>query len=266
MFYVVDAFFILLGFVRIYSSKKSVFWFLLSLIFISTIPQIFHTASISNFVFHLSLMFPFIILVIGIGVWESVNLIRNKRYFYASSAVLFLLYSFLVLNFLNIYFFQWPLRGNFDFHVRLFSKYVSLAKQNNIAVDIYSPSAADIFKKYLFYSNSYNKDTLLKIRAIYKSNKFSFDNLNFKGCDNTIDPTKSSRLIVYDPNCGALKKDYVHISIARLYDGGESYQIFNDKICSQFPLKLYPSNIKISDFSIENMNLKTFCETYVTSP
>jgi 4-amino-4-deoxy-L-arabinose transferase-like glycosyltransferase len=266
MFYVLDAFFLLIGIAGAYAGKRKEFWFLLSIIFISTFPQILHTADLGNMVFHLSLMFPFLIILIAVGIWEIVKIFKNKWYFYASSAIVILLYTFLLLNFLNIYFYQWTLQGYFDFHVRLFSKYVTLAKQNNQQVLIYSPSAPDIFKKYLFYSNSYNKDTYLQIRKIYAANKFTFQNLKFMGCDNTIDPSKTNDVIIYDFNCGALKQSYPRVVIPRLSDGGQSYDIFNDKICSQYNLGRYPTNLSISDFSIESQSAQKFCQTYITNP
>jgi 4-amino-4-deoxy-L-arabinose transferase-like glycosyltransferase len=266
MFYILDAFFLLMGIAAAYANKRKAFWLLLSLIFVSTIPQIFHTADLGNMVFHLSLMFPFLIILIGVGIWEVLTLFKNKYYFYGSIIITIFFYLFLVMNFLNIYFFQWTLQGYFDFHVRLFSEYVTLAKQNNQKIDIYSPSNSDIFKKYLFYSNSYNKNTFLKIRAIYKANQFNFDNLSFKGCDNTIDPTKTANLIIYDFNCGALKKDYKHVAIPRLSDGGQSYEIFNDKVCSSFNLKPYPYGFTIDDYAIENLSKEHFCETFITNP
>lgn len=266
MFYVLDALFLLIGIAGAYATKRKAFWFLLSLIFISTFPQILHTADLGNMVFHLSLMFPFLVILIAVGIWEILKLFKNKYYFYISSAIVILLYTFLLFNFLNIYFFQWTLQGYYDFHVRVFSKYVALADKNNQQILIYSPSAPDIFKKYLFYSNSYNKDTYLKVRAIYKADKFTFGNLRFVGCDNTINPSETNALIVYDFNCGALKKDYKHIAIPRLSDGGQSYEIFNDKICSEFGLKRYPYGLKVSDFAIENQSQQKFCETFITNP
>ena len=156
--------------------------------------------------------------------------------------------------------------GYFDFHVRLLSKYVSLAREKGKEVTVYSPNATDIFKKYIFYTNNYNKDTYLEIRKIYKSENFKFQNINFAGCDRTIDPKENNNTIVYDFNCGNLAKDTKHLAIPRLSDGGQSYEVFNDVICSKFNLKRYPYNLTIDDFAIEKMPLQKFCETFITSP
>ena len=265
-FYVFDAFFLLVGFAAAYAFKKRVFFLLTSLALVGVLPQLLYSARTDNFSIHLSLTFALLPIFIGLGLWEIVNLIKNKVYFYSSLIIIGLLYLFLVFNFLNIYFYQFPLGGYFDFHVRVLSKYASLAEQNGKDVTIYSPSAPDIFKKYLFYSNGYNKNTYLKIRSVYKADKFDFGHLKFRGCDNTIDPTVSNGLIIYDFNCGALKKDYKHIAIPRLSDGGQSYEIFNDKICNGLSLKHYPYGLKIDDFAIENLSQQKFCETFITNP
>ncbi len=265
-FYVLDALFLVLGFAYVFAKKKSAFFLLFFLLLIGVLPQLLYSARTDNFSIHLALTFGILPIFIGVGIWETMNLIKNKIYFYSSLIIIGLLYLFLVFNFLNIYFYQFPLGGYFDFHVRLLSKYAALANNEGKEVTIYSPSAPDIFKKYLFYSNSYNKDTYLKVRSIYKADKFDFMHLKFRGCDNTIDPSSTNDLIIYDFNCGALKKDYKHVAIPRLSDGGQSYEIFNDKICGKVNLKRYPQNIKIDDFAIENLSQQKFCETFITSP
>ncbi len=265
-FYVLDALFLVLGFAYIYAKRKSTFFLLFFLLLAGVLPQLLYSARVDNFSIHLALVFGIFPIIIGVGIWETINLIKNKLYFRLSLLITGVLYLFLVLNFLNIYFYQFPLRGYFDFHVRLLSKYAALASSQGQEVTIYSPSAPDIFKKYLFYTNSYNRDTYLQIRKVYKSENFKFQNVAFKGCDRTIDPSKENKIIIYDFNCGVLKKDYKHLAIPRLSDGGQSYEIFNDKVCSSFNLKPYPYGLKIGDFAIESLSRQRFCETFITNP
>lgn len=264
-FYVFDALFLVLGFAAAYAFRKRVFFLLFSLALAGVLPQLLYSARTDNFSIHLSLTFAILPIFMGVGLFEAINLVKNKVYFYLSLIVIGFLYLFLVFNFLNIYFYQFPLRGYFDFHVRLLSKYATLASIKGKEVTIYSPSAPDIFKKYLFYSNSYNKDTYLLVRKNYKSEKFKFQNINFIGCDRTIDPAYKTNIIIYDFNCGSLSKEVKHLAIPRLSDGGQSYQIYNDKICNGFNLKRYPQNIGIKDFAIEDLSTQKFCETFITS-
>jgi 4-amino-4-deoxy-L-arabinose transferase-like glycosyltransferase len=266
LFYILDAVFLFFGLAAAYKRKTRLFFLLVVLSFIAILPHVFHSASLDNFTPHITLLFPFAIILIAVGIDETLCLFKNKLVFYGISTLITVLYILFILNFLNIYFFQWPLQGYFDFHVRLLSKYTVLAGQNKQTVLIYSPSASDIFKKYLFYSNSYNKDTYLTIRSIYKANIFNFANLKFMGCDNTIDPSKTKDVIIYDFNCGALKKTYPRVVIPRLSDGGQSYDIFNDKVCSGYNIKRYPVGLSVDDFAIENQSAQKFCETFITNP
>jgi 4-amino-4-deoxy-L-arabinose transferase-like glycosyltransferase len=265
LFYVLDALFLLLGFVYIYARRKSTFFLLFSLVLAGVLPQLVHSNSVNNFSIHQALTFGVFPIIIGVGIWGTITLIKNKWYFRISSLIIGLIYLFLILNFVNIYFNQFPLRGYFDFHVRLLSKYSALASSQGKEVTIYSPSAPDIFKKYIFYTNSYNRDTYLAIRKNYKSENFKFQNINFLGCDRTIDVNKKKNLIIYDFNCGSLVDQPKHLAIPRLSDGGQSYQIFNDSTCSKFNLKGYPQGIKIDDFAIESLSAQRFCETFITS-
>lgn len=264
-FYLIDALFLILGFAYIFAKRKSTFFFLFSLVLAGVLPQLIHSVSTNNFSIHLALTFGLLPIIIGVGIWETINLIKNKWYFRLSFLTIGAIYLFLILYFLNIYFYQFPLRGYFDFHVRVLSNYAALANSQGKEVTIYSPSAPDIFKKYIFYSNSYNKDTYLTVRKNYKSENFKFQNINFLGCDRTIDVNKNKNLIIYDFNCGSLVSEPKHLAIPRLSDGGQSYQIYNDTICSKFNLKRYPEGVKIDDFAIESLSTQRFCETFITS-
>jgi len=266
LFYVLDAFFLVFGLAAVYKRKAKLFFLSVILIFVAILPHVFHSASLENFAPHIVLFFPFAIILIAVGIDEALHLGKKKWSFYAVLASIFLLYLLSVLYFLNIYFFQFPLQGNFDFPVRLLAKYASLENQNGKPVIIYSPAVPEVFKKYLFYTNSYNKNTVALIKSLYKTNKFNVGNIQFMGCNNTIDPTKTQSLILYDFNCGPLKADYKRVVVARLSDGGPSFNIFNDKICQNFNLKRYPTDLKISDFGIENQSAQQFCQTFITNP
>lgn len=266
LFYIIDVAFLLFGLAAAYKRKTKAFLLLIGLSLLALMPHVFHSSSLDNFTPHITLLFPFLIILIGVGIDEVLQICQNKRVFYAVSTIIIGLYLVSVLYFLNIYFFQFPLQGNFDFPVRLLSKYVSLSTKNNQPILIYSPNSHDILKKYLFYANDYNKNTFSTVQAIYKNNNFDFANIKFLGCDNTIDPTKINQTIIYDFNCGPLKQDYPRIVIPRLSDGGQSYDIFNDKVCQKYNLKGYPVDLKISDFSIEDQTTQKFCETFITNP
>jgi len=150
LFYVLDSVFLLFGLAAAYKRRAKLFFLLIGLCLIALLPHILHGASLDNFTPHIMLLFPFAIILIAVGIDEVLGLFKNKWTFYGISVLIGLLYLLLVLNFMNIYFFQFPLQGNFDFPVRLLSKYVALSSQDKQPVLIYSTSAHDIFKNIFF--------------------------------------------------------------------------------------------------------------------
>jgi len=146
------------------------------------------------------------------------------------------------------------------------SEYAKLASQNGQEVVIYSPQYQDEFKKYLFYADSLNNNNFSKIKNMLSANeKIVLDNVAFMGCDNSVDPTKTKKVILSNNVCGGLSSKAKRLSIARFSDGGELYGIYNDTMCSRFSLKPYPSNISVNDFDVEQMTAPQFCQTFVIS-
>ncbi|MFH1536249.1 MAG: glycosyltransferase family 39 protein [Patescibacteria group bacterium] len=258
LFYILDALFLLFGFAVCFAKQKKVFLFLSGLAVIGTIPHLFHSANVSNFSTHLALMFPFLIIFIALGIWQTINLFKFK--IVAISLISFF-YLLLVLNFSNIYFFQFPLLGHFDFQFRVLSNYVYKAQNQNIIV--YSSKSGDIFRKYIFYNNLLNKNTKNQITAIFKNGNYGFGKVKFVSC-NIFDPKKTTDLIIYDTQCGN-GPDASHLTIPRLADGGESFQIYNDTLCKGVGLNRYPQNLSISDFEMESLSRENFCQTFITA-
>jgi 4-amino-4-deoxy-L-arabinose transferase-like glycosyltransferase len=264
LFYYIDSVFILLGTLFVFSKKRSVFVFLSTLILIGVVPQVFHTADTSSFSVHSTLMYPFLIILAGAGVFEIINLAKNKNYKIISFVVIFILYIISVANFANIYFYWFPLQGYFDFSQRVVSSY-ALRSSGNQKVTVYSNTSFDIFKKYIFYENLYNKNTASIIKESFKKQNYSLENVTFKSCNIPENIKDKNNLILLDVNCGEKPFDYPSLAVARLSDGGESFKIYNDKICAGAELSRYPSGIKLTDFNIEGLTNKNFCQTFITS-
>lgn len=265
-FYYLDAVFLLLGFIILFIRKnKNIFFFLMALVIIGTLPQVFHTSDV-NMASHIAFIFPFLIIFIAAGIFGFIKIIQRKYYFYISASIIVILYILLLLNFLNIYFFQHSLQGNFDFSVRLLSKYLSLEEKRSDEgfVFIITNGPPDYFRKYLFYTNSYNKNTALQIRQIFKEGKTEFGKVKFISCKSPFELDQKANIIIYNSGCGDNIKNLKHLSISRLADGGETYKIYNDALCGEFDLKRYPGGISLSDFEVESLSKKQFCETFVS--
>jgi 4-amino-4-deoxy-L-arabinose transferase-like glycosyltransferase len=270
-FYFIDAFFLLLGLFFAFLKKKKEAFLVLAMAILGVFPQLLHTSTTGaitdNYALHLALVIPFLIIFIGVGLSEATELIKNKKYYFLALVAIIFVYLLSVLSFAYVYFFKFPLYDNFDFHVRVMSEYTKLASQNGSGVVVYSPRFKDEFQKYLFYSNSVNNKTIPAITKLLNGQgEFIFQNIQFSGCDNSVDTTKAQKVILNSYLCGSFVKQASHISVARLSDGGENYGIYNDTVCKGVSLKPYPSGLKISNFNIEELSKKDFCQTFITSP
>jgi hypothetical protein len=257
LLYPLDALFILFGLVFVFAKDKRKFYFLLLLAFLALLPQVFHTASTDNFTPHMALIFPVLIIFIACGIVNVSEIFKGR----ITLILISLLYAFSLINFLNIYFYQYPLREPLDFRLRLLSKYVQLAGKTE-KITIFNPRSADTFMKYIFYSDVINKNTVDTISNSFKNHNYVLGNAVFTDC-NTADLSKNVSIIDY--SCGDFGKDVKHVSIADLSDGFGTFRIYNDTLCRGIGLKPFPTDIKISDFSIEKMSRENFCKTYITS-
>src|SRR5258706_4870303 len=107
--------------------------------------------------------------------------------------------------------------------MRVVSRYAVLANRNDIPVAVYSTHPEDLFKKYLFYSDSYNRETASEIARSLAAGTYQFDNIHFLSCNRTIHPAKLSITSFYDIDCGSNIDSPAHLHLPQLTNGGETY-------------------------------------------
>lgn len=267
LFYYLDAFFIVLGSVILFAKKRAVFVLISILMLIGVAPQVLHSSEISDYSLHLTMLFPFLIILSGVGVAYAVSLgktIIKKR---LVGVLILGAYFILLANFLNIYFFWFPLRGYFDFPMRIASDYAGLSEKNGNKVTIYSDRMYDFFQKYVFYTDSLKKENYQQFKNNVLKGNYQVGKVQVLPCDQTINPTKLGNVIIYDNDCAPVNSAARVILVPRLLsDAGFSYKIYNDQICKEIKLKPYTFGIKLSDFDMESMPKKQFCETFITNP
>lgn len=257
-FYALDFVFLAGGFLVLFLKKRSVFFLLSSTIVLATFPHLFHKTQ-TDFSYHIALLFPISIIVIGNGIYGFIQSVP-KRFRVSIGIAVTILYIISAGNFLFIYFFQHPLGGYFDFHMRIVSRYIELS--NKVPITVYSPRYTDFFKKYLFYSNSLKSDNVTSFTHLYDSQSLIFNNITFSSCNDKASVSTSSGIVIADIYC-ILDKNIPRVSISNLSDAGEVYQIYNDPICINFNLKRYPTGISLADFAIERLEDKRFCEAFI---
>lgn len=260
LFYYLDALFILMGSIFLFQKNKIILLFLSLFIVIGTFPQIFHSGS-GNFTPHIALLFPFLMLLIGYGIWSSINALKNN-YKKWTTIILIGCYVVLLGNFVNIYFFEFPLQGYFDFSTRTLSYYISLTQQSNSKVVVNTRTPDDTFKKYIYYTNRYNEGTKNAIKKALQTKQYVLNNVSFVPCSKNL---VKNAVTIYNSSCKTTFTQNKNLTIARLADAGWVYQIYNDQICSKYSLQSFPSQITLRDFTVESMDEKKFCTTYITN-
>lgn len=259
-FYIIDILFIGLGSLYLFSKNKLKFIIVILFILVGTFPHLLHKTP-SDFSIHLTLMFPFIILLIGFGISNTLESV-SRKYKPAAIFVIVFIYVLSLGGFSSTYFYQYPLVGAGDFHMRILSRYLNITHNTGTPVTVYSTTSRDLLKKYLFYTDSMTKQSMPEIKRIYANeSQNEFQNIRFVSCDNTLQSIAGSSLVIYDVKCG-MKIDAPHIRISRLTDAGGIYNIYNDTLCSPYTLNPYPTGVKISDFNVEGLSTERFCKTF----
>jgi len=261
--YPIDMIFIVFGLISLVTKKKYTGIFFLLLLAMSLLPQILHK-TLDNFSPHITLFIPLLIIISAYGLTECMNLIQKKVFQYAFLLVFFCVYGIFFVNFLHTYFFRSQLEGRTGFDMRVLSHYVLLARTKDSELVVISSSPSDLFRKYLFYTDSLQKNTIHTLQKNTQSKNYSFNNVTFLPCESHVPLSENPFTLVIDSDCKEIANTNPYINISRLNDGGSKYKIYNDKICSQFELKSFPFGITIGDFAVESMPVSQFCQTFIT--
>ncbi|MCX6793685.1 MAG: glycosyltransferase family 39 protein [Candidatus Gottesmanbacteria bacterium] len=260
-FYYIDFFFLALGALVVFTKKRIYFFVIWIFILLGTFPHLFHKTT-GDFSGHLTLMFPFMVILIGSGIAGLIRSVTNRYKPFIIIGII-CLYAVNLVSFSVIYFAQTPLVGYADFPMRVLSRYAKMGARQSKPVIIYSTRSYDVFKKYLFYTDMMNKQTIPEIRRIGNQSLFVFDGIHFSSCPNTVTTATESTTLIYDVGCNP-PENLPHLSITKLSDAGETYKIFNDTMCQPYELQRYPQHLTFSDFSIESLTEKEFCTVYIS--
>lgn len=277
-YYLLDLFFLIFGIVAIFKSLK-IGIFVLSAIALFVIPAAIKTTGDTVYALRVALVYPLISGVIGWGVFYFCNIILSikepvvKKLNLSKIIVAFIIMAYLTSlgNFLIMYWYRNPIDKNIGwyFHKRVLSSYITrLTNDTNKKAVIVTAQPADTFNTYVFFSNLYNnKSSILEINKVYKSGNYDYQRVKFvNNCTQvTANDLKESTIFIEQTiNC-SLDQNNTN-KIANPKDGGGMYNIINDSLCAKFKLNRYPYPRGIDQFNVENMNLETFCSTWITNP
>jgi len=259
--YYIDAFLIVLGIIFLFKKNRFFLFLLLSLIIISPIPEAIRSDLLPAYVFHSSLQYPFILVLIGSGMYFIFELSNKFK------LTLMLIYILSVLNFLNIYFLKSPVYQpeSFAFSRRLASKYISLEEMNN-PNDIYflTKEPETMFRTYLFFNKHFLKENFTKIKHEYIVNNesFKFNNIHFIKDVSQL-PASTDYVLIAD-TYNFIFDTPPSLFITQLSDAGKVYSIYNSSTCLDISNKTYTDNLNIHDLAIENLSQIDFCNKFIT--
>ncbi len=265
LFYVVDSLFAVLGILWLLRKNRWLLLFLGTVFLLGFAPQVIHSSGFGNATPHITMIFPPMIIFIACGIvalvdWFSRLWLRRIKIGIAAVGVVYFL-SF--LNFVSIYLFQYPVGGYFDFPMRTLSRYASLSSKEDM-VFIATPQQKGKFRKHIFYANLYQTSTSYQIGLALKEQVPSIAGVSFVPCNKDEKVFMQQGVYIVDSMCGE-GNVVSHKAITQLKDGGAVYRIYNDSLCKDFELKSYPVNLKLSDFEVETLSVREFCEVFISS-
>jgi len=262
-FYYFDIILIILGVLFLFQKHRSFLLFITSFILLSPIPEAIRGDPIPAYVFHSSLQYPFLFILVGAGIFYFFQIFKSKLI----RIGFILLYLLSFANFLNIYFLKAPIyqSESFVFSHRLVSKYLSMENQNNREIYFLTNQPELMFRSFLFYTNNFNRQNFPLIQSAYvqSNDSYSFEHVHFINNKNLL-PKNQDYTLITNPNSFSIQNFDNTIYIKRFSDAGNLLTIQNGTICNNIKSDSFPKNIKISQLKIENINYETFCTKFIS--
>ncbi|MBP9690685.1 hypothetical protein KBD81_01250 [Candidatus Woesebacteria bacterium] len=266
-FYLPEALLLCVGLIRLFLTKKRVFFFITALLLIAPIitASSLNGQSILNRSF---LLLPTLLIPISYGLIEVFRYLR----FYVPKSLLLIsaigIYAVLFSNILFIYFFQLPIHehGFYQVATRVLARYVSMESPHTKKMFIVSKEPRQLYLETVFYSHPELQEKLLQKKLTFQDHKtYSIGNIDFiDSCPTNINPE-----YIY-----VISSDYVDCfpRIASTYlildqvDAGTTFRAVGGVACHGVPLTRWRREHLISDYTIESLSVQKFCERWIAQP
>lgn len=251
-FYYLDFFFIIFGLLILFKVNRRLCFLVISLILISPIPGAIRADKMSAFAFHSALQYPFLFILLGIGL----SRLPQKLYL-----PIFTIYLFSLLNFYYIYFFRYPIYQpeGFNLSSRLVSKYLAYESPLRRRIFVLTPEPEVLFRSYLFYTNTFIPQTT--------ENVFNIKNITFTSDPQNINLSEKDTLVAhYSINLSPAISDTPKIIIPRLSDNFALYKIYQPQTCFQEPLASHTPVYTLKDFNLDRLPESHFCQKFFIKP
>lgn len=260
-FHLIDITVITISLMFFFKKKRDykVFAFVFSYIIIGTIPNVIKAGS-PWIIFRGSFTFLGLIILMGIGASSFLN-----NFKIVSKVLALLTYILLTIPFFYIYFIRYPITHttHTSFYERVVASYV---KRNPDRKIIIVPDSAEVTFKYLTaYNQLLNNKNKNQVYKTVSSKFFEINNVKIaNGCpiDISNESTETTTLVyLFKEPCEANNNESEKTKIKSLIDGGLMFNVYNDKLCSQYELGTYP-DIKKNILNVENLSDQEFCQSF----
>lgn len=273
-FYYLDVIFLIVGLYYLFRHHKKTFFFIISLILIAPLPSVASNASLS-YGLRSALLFPLLLIVIGLGMYAVVTTVFFQKHKVLLSSILIGIYLIMGMNFLSIYFFQYPIYNAeaTNFSWRVLSKYIVNESQHKKLIVINS-KPEEFFSAYLFYTNLYNASTKEEVAQQYRGlqrdpSQVTFGNVTIMKCPiSNMLFLNETVIIAPGEKCATVKTNppvaaKTQLAIGALNDGHILYILQNANYCNNISQENYPHDITFSDLNVEKLPQERFCNKFI---
>ena len=262
MFYYLDFPLIILGIIALYLLNKKAFWLMVLLLasspFASSLDILDESYAVRSF-----FMFPFLVIFAAAGMWKIYSDFGKKIFLFVS-----FIYFLLVINFLNLYFYRYPVYSaeGFFFSEKILSSYLSRvnALDQVRQINVYVRAPKIIFEEYLFHQNLYiTEEAVRLVNEKLKKRNFSDRKIVF-----TNDCPKDTRVVegeisIYDRKLDCAGKKDRDLSILSLADAGEIFLLRNDVLCKNQEIPRYYRLLDSQKLKANQLSNFEFCENWI---
>jgi hypothetical protein len=263
-FYYPEAILIIAGIIYFYLNYRPALFLLISLIAISPIPEAIRSDSIPAYAFHSVFQYPFLYILVAGGILLFSNSLKNRTVNY----LLVFIYLLFFINFLDIYFFKYPVYQpeGFNFSRRIISRYLFFERQKNTKPIIFlTPEPDSAFRNYLFYNNLYTSSAYDLIKTVYQQgrNPIEFNGIIFTSDDRQYN-SSSVKVFFVDQQLTSRQFSENGLFINHLGDNHRLFTIYNGSICQNQSLDSFAHNLNLFDLNIESLPETTFCQKFIS--
>ena len=262
-FYLVDAIFLVIGFVFMLRSRRREALLLLSILLIAPIPSAFFSGDL-QYALRSSFMYPILLIFISYGVYSVINKFRRKLIPIVSIGILYIVF---IANFGYQYIFINPINNYDSFGIsgRIFAKYMQFANQHGYESQVlFNGANTGLFRQYIFFNDKYRKDNHSEIASLFPKQTIKIDNVTFTDCKNINLDKSMITMIPFNLKCTSQELSKNILTIANYSNNQGIYLIYNDLVCKKYNMLPYLNNLQLKDFNIEKLDEKTFCQKFFT--